>query len=67
MTPLAELQRIAAAYPPEARHTPADDRERYFTPVQRRAWDMRFASRPEPSAIIGAPSNKHNSGDQAHG
>ena len=42
---LCEALRIAAAYPPEAAHTPASERERYFTPIQQAAWQMRF--RPE--------------------
>lgn len=37
-----ELQRIAAAYPPEARHVPADERARHFTDAQHLAWLLRF-------------------------
>ena len=38
-----EVKRIAASYPPEARSTPVWERERYFSPDQRLAWEMRFA------------------------
>lgn len=44
MTAQGPIERIAAAYPPEAAQTLAADRERYFTPAQRAAWDMRFAN-----------------------
>lgn len=37
-----EIRRIAAAYPPEARHVPADERARYFTDAQHLAWLLRF-------------------------
>jgi len=45
MTPQASIERIAAAYPPEAAQTLAVDRERYFTAEQQAAWDLRFAAR----------------------
>ena len=41
-----ELRRIANAYPPEARLTPAWERERYFTPLQQAAWTLRFERQP---------------------
>ncbi len=44
MSPAAEVERIAAAYPPEAAQTPRAERERYFTDLQRQAWERRFAS-----------------------
>ena len=43
----AELERIAAAYPEDARFTPAWERERYFTPLQQAAWALRF----KPEAV----------------
>ena len=45
---LAEAQRIAAAYPPEARHTPAWERARFLTETQQLAWLLRFD--PEAAA-----------------
>ena len=45
MTSNASVERIAAAYPPEAAQTLAEDRERYFTAEQQAAWDLRFAGR----------------------
>lgn len=39
---LAELERIAAAYPPEAAHTPRWERETYMTELQQLAWIIRF-------------------------
>ena len=47
----ADIQRIAAAYPPEAAHTPADERERHFTTPQRLAWDARFCSENPPGMM----------------
>jgi hypothetical protein len=38
----AELERIAAAYPEDARAVSTWDRERYFTPAQQAAWLLRF-------------------------
>lgn len=38
----AEAHRIAAAYPPEAQHTPREDREAHLTAVQQLAWLIRF-------------------------
>lgn len=38
----AELSRIAAAYPPEAKHTPRWEREMYLTDLQQLAWTLRF-------------------------
>lgn len=40
----AEVARIAATYPPEAAHVPAEDRQRYFTDIQRTAWERRFGA-----------------------
>lgn len=50
MTPQGSIERIAAAYPPEAAQTLAADRERYFTAEQRSAWELRFASHRIPKA-----------------
>ena len=50
MLDLAAAQRIAAAYPPEARHTPAWERERYLTETQQLAWQIRFD--PERAAEV---------------
>lgn len=38
----AELERIAAAYPEDARYVPAWERDRHFTPAQQAAWLLRF-------------------------
>ena len=38
----AAAQRIAAAYPPEAQHTPRWEREVYLTETQQLAWLIRF-------------------------
>lgn len=46
----AAAQRIAAAYPPEARHTPAWEREAYLTETQQLAWLLRFD--PERAAEV---------------
>ena len=43
----AELERIAAAYPEEARTVSAWERERHFTPLQQVAWLLRF----QPQAV----------------
>jgi hypothetical protein len=43
MTSQTSIERIAAAYPPEAAQTLAKDRERYFTAEQQAAWELRFA------------------------
>jgi hypothetical protein len=37
-----EIERIARAYPPDARFTPEWVRERHFTDAQRGAWELRF-------------------------
>jgi len=37
-----EIERIARAYPPDARFTPEWERERYFTDAQRAGWELRF-------------------------
>ena len=42
MAPTPDLQRIAAAYPPEAQHTPRWEREAYLTEAQQLAWLIRF-------------------------
>lgn len=44
----AAAQRIAAAYPPEAQHTPRWEREKYMTELQQLAWLIRFD--PEAAA-----------------
>ena len=44
----AEIQRIAAAYPEEARYTPAEERERFFSEAQKAAWLLRFEYRVAP-------------------
>lgn len=44
----AELERIAAAYPEEARAVSPWERERHFTPAQQAAWLLRF--QPEAAA-----------------
>ncbi len=41
----AEIERIAAAYPPEAAYVPADERERFFTDAQQAGWRLRFEHR----------------------
>lgn len=41
--PIGEVERIAAAYPPEAAEVPRWERERYFTAAQLAAWERRFA------------------------
>lgn len=38
-----KISRIAERYPDEAAHTPAAERERYFSPAERLAWTIRFA------------------------
>jgi len=53
---MAEARRIAAAYPPEAKHTPRWEREAYLTDVQQLAWLMRFE--PEAASIIEAPGRR---------
>jgi hypothetical protein len=45
----AEIRRIAAAYPPEAKHTPRWEREKYMTELQQLAWLIRF----DPDAVPG--------------
>lgn len=50
-----EARRIAASYPPEAKHTPRWEREAYLTDIQQLAWQMRF----DPAAVF--------SGDAAGG
>lgn len=43
-----EVERIARAYPPDARFTPEWVRERHFTEAQRAAWEYRFGqNRPD--------------------
>lgn len=37
-----EVERIARAYPPDARFTSERVRERWFTDAQRAAWELRF-------------------------
>lgn len=39
-----EVDRIARAYPPDARFTPQSVRDRWFTPAQQAAWDLRFGN-----------------------
>ena len=50
MVPTPELQRIADAYPPEARFTPSWEREAYLTETQQIAWLIRFD--PEAAAEV---------------
>ncbi len=45
-----EIQRIAAAYPPDAQHVTADERARHFTDAQNLAWLLRFA--PDRAAEV---------------
>lgn len=45
----AELERIAAAYPEDARFVPVWERERHLTPLQQAAWLLRF--QPEAAQI----------------
>lgn len=47
---VAEIRRMAAAYPDEARYTSAETRERLFTAKQQLAWALRFESDPERRA-----------------
>lgn len=67
MAPTLELQRIAAAYPPEARHVPAYERETHMTETQQLAWLLRFD--PEAAAevlsAISAATSEGTSGDAA--
>ena len=42
MLDVTAARRIAAAYPPEARHTPSWEREAYLTETQQLAWLIRF-------------------------
>jgi len=44
-----EVRRIAAAYPPEAKHTPAWEREAHLSAIQQLAWLIRFD--PENAAL----------------
>lgn len=60
MAPTPELQRIAAAYPPEARFTPSWEREAYLTEAQQLAWLMRF----DPVAAAEVLSAKDASRDK---
>jgi hypothetical protein len=50
MLDVAQARRIATAYPPEAQHTPAVERETYMTETQQLAWLLRFD--PEGAAEI---------------
>ncbi|EZP72352.1 hypothetical protein BV96_01785 [Sphingomonas paucimobilis] len=52
MIDLQTAQRIAAAYPPEALHTPRWEREAYLTATQQLAWLIRF----DPAAAAEALS-----------
>lgn len=47
---MTEARRIAAAYPPEAKHTPRWEREAYLTDVQQLAWLIRFD--PDAATLI---------------
>lgn len=49
----AEVRRIAASYPPEAAATPRWERDQHFTPLQHRAWTLRFRPRDLSEAIDG--------------
>lgn len=46
----ADIERIAAAYPPAAEQVPAWERERYFSPDQLAAWEKRFGRHLPPPA-----------------
>jgi hypothetical protein len=45
-----DIERIAAAYPPEAEQVPAWERERYFSADQLAAWEKRFGRHLPPPA-----------------
>ncbi|WP_022687189.1 hypothetical protein [Sphingomonas phyllosphaerae] len=45
----AEIERIAAAYPPEAAYVPAVERERFFTEAQQAGWRLRFGAPGTPA------------------
>jgi len=57
MVPTPELYRIAAAYPPEARHVPAWERKAHMTETQQLAWLIRF----DPEAAADALSAVYSS------
>jgi hypothetical protein len=50
MFDLQDAPRIAASYPPEARHVPVWERHRYFSDAQHLAWMLRFD--PEAAADV---------------
>ncbi len=66
MAPTPDLQRIAAAYPPEAQHTPRWEREAYLTETQQLAWLLRF--HPKEAAEVlsasAAPAAAHIRADR---
>lgn len=47
---VAEIKRMAAAYPEEAAFTRPETRERLFTAKQQLAWALRFERDPERRA-----------------
>lgn len=47
MTLAPAIDAIARSYPDEARHTPRETRERFFTRSQQLAWLLRFGSADE--------------------
>jgi hypothetical protein len=55
MLNIEQARRIAACYPPEARHTPAWERHRHLTDTQHLAWMLRF----DPGAAAEFMSANH--------
>lgn len=60
MLDLAEIERIAASYPPDARFVSRRERERHFTRAQHLAWLFRF----DPEAAAEALSANAGEGIQ---
>jgi len=46
----AEIRRIVASYPPDARFVPEWERDRHFTDTQRAAWELRFGASQQGEA-----------------
>jgi hypothetical protein len=63
---MADVQRIAAAYPAEAQHTPRWEREAYLTEAQQLAWLLRFdpAAAAEALSASASQSEQKLLGDQ---
>ncbi len=55
---LAEIRRVAAAYPPEAQYTPRWEREAYLTELQQIAWAVRFESEPVSATALATSNRK---------